>query len=130
MEYAPLLELASIAFTLLLAFPNLFINLDDREKEEWILNFYRFIATKLLIPSMAYLSSVLLILANLYTGFEVFGELSLMLLIVTTSGFFVFLLVGLTYARIRVMIERSVEREFKSHTRRGKSRKATSQRRA
>lgn len=123
MNYSGLLELASIAFTLLLAFPNLFINLDDRTKEAWVLNFYRFIATKLLVPSVAYLSSVFLILASIYTGLEVFGELGLMLLLVTTFGFLCFLVVALSYARIKVMIERSVEKEITSRRRKKKRNK-------
>lgn len=123
MDYSPLLELAAIAFTLLLAFPNLFINLEDRTKEDWILNFYGFIATKLLVPSVAYLFSAFLILVNFYTGLEVFGELSLMLTIVTTFGFLVFIVIGLAYAKAKVMIEKSAEEAVLRHEKRRKRKK-------
>jgi len=113
-DYPQLLEFASIAFALLMAFPNLIINLEDRKKEEWILNFYRFVATKLLVPSVAYLSSAFMTLAYIHTEVEIFGELSCMLLIVTTFGLLCFIVVGLTYAEVKVIIERSVEREVVS----------------
>lgn len=120
MEYSGLLELSAIAFTLLFAFPNLFINLEDRTKEAWILNFYRFIATKLLVPSVAYLSSAFLILLCVYTGLEFIGEISLLLLIMTTFGFLCFVIVALSYAFVKVMIERSVEREVLSKKKRSR----------
>jgi len=125
MDYTGFLELASIAFTLLFAFPNLIMNLEDRTKTNWLLNFYGFIATKMLIPAMAYLSSIFLILLCIYTGFETYGEASIMLLLITTFGFLVFVVVGLTYSAIKVIVERVVERQVKEQKKDKEKKKRT-----
>lgn len=109
-----ILDLSAIAFTLLFAFPNLFLNLDNRENVAWILNFYRFIATKLLVPAIAYLFATVLILSYIYTGLEVLVTLSILLLIVTTFGFLCFSIVAIVYGFVKVMIERSVEQSVLS----------------